>query len=123
MNAKKCDRCGKFYEPYTIQDNRFPFEVNGIAFCRIYAGGESRAFDNNSHDLCEECFEAMHAFFKNAEQPAAKKHGRWIDNKYVYSCSECNDSIPHNAFINGCDFEYCPYCGAIMDGGTNNVDD
>lgn len=42
------------------------------------------------------------------------RHGRWIDNKCGSSCSECNDSVPYNIFIIGCDFEYCPYCGAKM---------
>ena len=43
------------------------------------------------------------------------KHGRWLDNGIVYTCSECNCSVPKNIFINGCDFEGCPYCFARME--------
>lgn len=43
------------------------------------------------------------------------KHGRWIDNGIVYTCSECNSGVPKNIFVVGCDFEGCPYCFARMD--------
>ena len=46
------------------------------------------------------------------------KHGRWIDNGMVYTCSECNSSVPKNIFVIGCDFEGCPYCFARMDGDS-----
>ena len=47
------------------------------------------------------------------------KHGRWIDNGMVYTCSECNSSVPKNIFVIGCDFEGCPYCFARMDGDSD----
>lgn len=46
------------------------------------------------------------------------KHGRWLDNGMVYTCSECNSSVPKNIFVIGCDFEGCPYCFARMDGDS-----
>lgn len=56
------------------------------------------------------------------EQPTVDvqpvKHGRWIDNGVVYTCSECNSSVPKNIFVIGCDFEGCPYCFARMDGDS-----
>lgn len=51
-----------------------------------------------------------------------QKTGRWIPHKAVlpiqsvYSCSKCNSSVPGNIFVVGCDFEFCPYCGAKMEG-------
>ena len=42
------------------------------------------------------------------------KQGRWLDNGIVYTCSECNSSVPKNIFVIGCDFEGCPYCFARM---------
>lgn len=36
------------------------------------------------------------------------KHGRWLDNGMVYTCSECNFSVPKNIFVIGCDFKGCP---------------
>ena len=52
------------------------------------------------------------------------KHGEWIEKEEVYgdvyyTCSECNndwttiDGTPQENFMN-----YCPYCGAKMDGGN-----
>ena len=59
-----------------------------------------------------------------SEMPAADvqpvKHGRWIDNGVVYTCSECNSSVPKNIFVIGCDFEGCPYCFARMDGDSDD---
>ena len=47
------------------------------------------------------------------------KHGRWLDNGIVYTCSECNSSVPKNIFVIGCDFDGCPYCFARMDGDSD----
>ena len=47
--------------------------------------------------------------------------GQWIPHKApfpiqsVYSCSKCSSSVPGNIFVVGCDFEFCPYCGARME--------
>lgn len=55
------------------------------------------------------------------------KHGKWVMHKApfpiqsIYSCSECNSSVPGNIFVVGCDFEFCPYCGAKMDGGVEGA--
>lgn len=48
-------------------------------------------------------------------------HGRWIEQeKYtfgvMYDCSICGDRI----LDNGHPWNYCPKCGARMDGGQNN---
>ena len=47
-------------------------------------------------------------------------HGRWIEQeKYtfgvMYDCSICDNRI----LDNGHSWNYCPNCGARMDGGTN----
>ena len=54
------------------------------------------------------------------EHYAPVRHGRWIEQeKYtfgvMYDCSICGDRI----LDNGHSWNYCPNCGAIMDGGTN----
>ena len=48
-------------------------------------------------------------------------HGRWIEQeKYtfgvMYDCSICRDRI----LDNGHSWNYCPNCGARMDGGSEN---
>lgn len=42
------------------------------------------------------------------------KHGQWIYNVKYYSCSICAGKR-FNLLL-GTDAEYCPYCGAKMDG-------
>lgn len=43
------------------------------------------------------------------------KHGEWVYNVKYYSCSICAGKR-FNLLL-GTDAEYCPYCGAKMDGG------
>lgn len=53
--------------------------------------------------------------------PHCSEYGKWVPHKgpfpiqSVYSCSKCNSSVPSNIFVVGCDFEFCPYCGAKME--------
>ena len=48
------------------------------------------------------------------------KHGRWesIDRYPYKQCSVCGDT--HDTVRNA--DEYCPYCGARMDGEDNEID-
>lgn len=48
------------------------------------------------------------------------KHGYWDDYGAGVCCSNCGVSLFHqdennNAGINPSGFDYCPYCGALMD--------
>lgn len=54
------------------------------------------------------------------EHYAPVRHGRWIEQeKYtfgvMYDCSVCGNRI----LDNGHSWNYCPNCGAIMDGGAD----
>lgn len=66
-----------------------------------------------------ECIEDMIENMPVIEAQPVKR-GKWIPHKVpspiqsVYSCSKCNSSIPGNIFVVGCDFEFCPYCGANL---------
>lgn len=51
------------------------------------------------------------------------KHGEWVEIKtgeklydYCFKCSNCNKETPPNSFVVSPD--YCPHCGAKMDGGN-----
>lgn len=59
MTARKCDRCGKFYEPYEEKDKRFQFVVNGIAFVRVKTDSSYSGAGEDGHDLCPECLTAV----------------------------------------------------------------
>lgn len=67
--------------------------------------------------------EAMKTFIRNrpAADVAPVRHGRWIEHKHfhhdnyidsTYECSECKVEEPFTS-------NYCPNCGAKMDGETN----
>ena len=56
-----------------------------------------------------------------AENVSPVRHGRWIEQeKYtfgvMYDCSICDNLI----LDNGHSWNYCPNCGAKMDGGDGN---
>ena len=56
---------------------------------------------------------------EQAADVAPVRHGRWIEkDKYsfgtFYDCSICGNCI----LDNGHSWNYCPNCGAIMDGGA-----
>ena len=66
-------------------------------------------------DMCGEVIDAPD------EDVAPVVHGRWIEkDKYtfgvMYDCSICGDRI----LDNGHSWNYCPICGAKMDGGSEN---
>ena len=61
---------------------------------------------NASERLCQD--------FKNRADFVEVKHGEWIYNVKYYSCSICAGKR-FNLLL-GTDAEYCPYCGAKMDG-------
>lgn len=56
------------------------------------------------------------------------KHGHWIDTpldrykKFESKCSECgwHGISNYDSYVDIYEFEYCPYCGAKMDGGADD---
>ena len=54
---------------------------------------------------------------KNAPTIDPVRHGRWRHSEYAgidyYQCSLCGHSVSPTAY------NYCPNCGAKMDGGEN----
>ena len=54
------------------------------------------------------------------------RHGRWVSvpHKLARVCSVCNRDEPYKfADIDADVYDYCPYCGAKMDGGDNSATD
>ena len=54
---------------------------------------------------------------------APVKHGRWVSVPYKLArvCSVCNRDEPYKfADIDADVYDYCPSCGAKMDGGASN---
>lgn len=45
------------------------------------------------------------------------RHGRWIDHKDEHQCSECKETTIVDFYVwKNMPFDYCPNCGAKMDG-------
>ena len=60
--------------------------------------------------------------FKNKADFQEVKHGEWKrfgDNSKTCTCSNCNITQTVNVYNDKVMFEYCPYCGAKMDGVKN----
>ncbi len=50
------------------------------------------------------------------------KHGKWEENRYAFCnvCSECGTIVDRSAIKwQSGELNYCPNCGAKMDGGKN----
>ena len=58
-----------------------------------------------------------------AADVAPVRHGRWVSvpHKLARVCSVCNRDEPYKfADIDADVYDYCPNCGAKMDGGAGN---
>jgi len=66
---------------------------------------------NNSADDCARNIKSL-----PAADVAPVVHGHWIPYRCdMYECSVCK-RIHTSMDVEGCDAEYCPHCGAKMDG-------
>ncbi len=91
--AKRCDRCGKFYE--ATPENLYSYEENGEKFCvdSIRLGkwnAKSKGWDNiiSAYDLCKECAgEITRAVFEKGEL-VTRKPDKDVKGKYVASKKE-----------------------------------
>ena len=53
---------------------------------------------------------------------APVRHGRWEKQSGLYSCSECGTTCPYDVQADVIEYwacNYCPNCGAKMDGGVD----
>ena len=81
-----------------------------------------------------ECFAGGHLRFVNGEwrddngnaiEISRVRHGRWEKQRGLYSCSECGMTCPYDVQADVIEYwscNYCPNCGAKMDGGDGNSD-
>lgn len=58
--------------------------------------------------------------------PASAKHGKWTPDKVneptkFFYCSACKGLIQIGYYASKCYYNYCPHCGAKMDGGDENA--
>lgn len=72
-------------------------------------------FDGDEYDLIDKC---------PTIEAEPVKHGRWLDHMVRdWRCSECGEPINKVRNVDGYCYDdkpnYCPNCGAKMDGGSN----
>lgn len=67
MNAKKCDRCGKYYDHY---NGNLIFPTNGRANgFALYNEDSNRIVGTQRfYDLCQECMKKLIDFIENNER-------------------------------------------------------
>ena len=87
-------------------------------------GGESGIYADAYNDLAEDFYSIP------AADVAPVVHGRWIHSRYedcseqfeIVKCSQCSHEAYAMAFyVRG--GNYCPNCGAMMDGGDSDAAD
>lgn len=97
--AKKCDRCGKFYEKN--------ISYKGIAWCTngIIAGIKTTTINDHSdykYDLCDECVGKLYMFLNNEIGNEVKQEKKRScetckvdksDTKNHYKCLECETKV------------------------------
>ena len=64
-NAKKCDRCGKFYECNESRLKGYEGLLCGVSFVRTRHTGNVRYIDDK--DLCDECIAKFKRFMAGCE--------------------------------------------------------
>lgn len=84
----------------------------------------------DNRERCEDREQVCSLIADIDEQPTIEvepvKHGRWKHSKAGglptnrFVCSECDGLVQVSTYRNRCMFNYCPNCGAKMDGGADN---
>lgn len=66
MRAKKCDRCGKFYESYD-GSREFKNTKRSNAVILIDSDLDNKHWYHESFDLCQNCMRKLEKFIENKE--------------------------------------------------------
>ena len=69
MNAKKCDRCGVFYEGYNTRNDKNA--INGVMFLNIDLN--ERYYSHAPNDLCPTCSEELVNWFDRTNKVNSAK--------------------------------------------------
>lgn len=63
MDAKKCDRCGKFYDEYNVKDEQSPNSF------RLLRKTENRVnYKLDEYDLCPECMAKLQEWLQKGDK-------------------------------------------------------
>lgn len=76
MRAKKCDRCGKFYEHYAGQ-TQFKGGERANALHLIDRDLDEKYWSRKPYDLCPACMGKFETFIRGGAVSAAEKGGEF----------------------------------------------
>ena len=83
----------------------------GHLYCRIF-----NSMPVSGMDYCK--WGKQKAATSEKEVPV--KHGRWINENFYTHCSACGKMAIYDKYGQEFESDYCPHCGAKMDGGDLN---
>lgn len=97
MNAKKCDRCGKFFDLYTVTNKMGCKFENGVNYliqaneCSEYSSCHKKVYE-----LCLDCCESFNEWIEN--RPLLYSAHRncedckyWTTDIIDFPCRDCRD--------------------------------
>ena len=78
---------------------------------------EREKLNDMLEDFCvnETFYDAMQTI--PAADVAPFRHGRWINENFYTHCSACGKMAIYDKYGQEFESDYCPHCGAKMDGG------
>ena len=86
------------------------------SFERMKRGGIGIA-DELVCDTCKRALKYIDELEDNLADVAPVKHGRWINENFYTHCSDCGKMAIYDKYGQEVESDYCPHCGAKMDGG------
>lgn len=66
----------------------------------------------------DECIMECKCYFDDDIAPV--KHGHWISENFYTHCSVCGKMAIYDKYGQEFESDFCPNCGAKMDGGVQN---
>ena len=97
--------------------------VESIDWYSVYKGKLITGAPNTENALYKAS--SIYAVIDNAPSAdvAQVRHGRWEwDTEDIYRCSNCAEKSHVKEVMGHPEWDYCPNCGAKMDGGNGNSD-
>ena len=101
-------------------------DLDEIKICVNRQYENCHGYSGNKKAIYREAILAVKSILHSAKPIDAVpvRHGQWEKKSGLYSCSECGMTCPYDVQADVIEYwacNYCPNCGAKMDGGDNNI--
>lgn len=114
--SMKCDRCGETFEypEFSISERTQRVENNSICRCITKKNRKIFIYSDDPFFLCPSCMTKLNDWLKGEQERQAK----WICDHESNSieCDKCRAEYKLSPYERVSDFDYCPNCGAKMEG-------